>query len=202
MSDKVYTNWTEATTNASKAILGLISCLESGYNAWIEVRDNGEQDYPIKIKNPELNNPFNWTMSYGVARNENEMIKHNYFNETEKDLTYNWVACFGDKEAIKLYQENGGVITKGLIHGIGICSPVRIKDANFYRKNITGDNYEYNYWVTYWKPINNIPYWIVDKSIKKVLTICYNKKNVDKSEAMKRAADFLYSYANATEMNK
>ena len=85
---ETYTNWTAATNNPNKAIIGLVSCLESGKNAWIEIRKNGEQDYPLKIKNPALENPFNWEIMYGVPRNEKEMMNHKYFNDTEKDLTY------------------------------------------------------------------------------------------------------------------
>ena len=103
---KVYTTWAEATNNASKAMMGLISCIESGKNAWIEVRRNGDQAYPIKIKNPALDDPYNWEMNYGVPKNENDFLNDHYFNETEKDLTYNWIACFGEKEAIEEYQKN------------------------------------------------------------------------------------------------
>mgnify|MGYP001635344188 CR=1 FL=1 len=192
---KVYTTWTEATNNASKAMMGLISCIESGRNAWIEVRKNGEQSYPIKIKNPALENPFNWEMNYGIPRNEKDLHNYNYFNETERDLTYNWIACFGEKKAIEEYQNNG-IISKELFNGIGICHPVRIKDANFYRKNILGDNYEYGYWTTYWKPKNNIPYWVVDESIGNVFTICFNDEIVDKAEAVRKSAQFMMKYAN------
>ena len=191
---ETYTNWTEATNNPNKAIIGLVSCLESGKNAWIEIRKNGEQDYPLKIKNPALENPFNWEMMYGVPRNEKEMMNHKYFNDTEKDLTYNWTACYGEAKAIEEYQKNG-TITKEMFNGMGICHPVRIKDANFYRKNILGDNYEYGYWVTYWRAKKDIPYYIVDDSVGNVFTICYNDELCDRSEAMKKAAQFMMEYA-------
>ena len=192
---KVYTNWTVATNNASRAMMGLISCAESGKNAWIEARKNGDQAYPIMIKNPELDNPFNWQASYGVPRNEAELLSKKYFNETEKDLTYNWVACFGEEEAMRDYQING-IISEKMFLGIGTCHPVRIKDANFYRKNILKDNYEYDYWVTHWKPKDNIPYFVVDKSIGDVFTICYDNDTVCKAEVIKKAAMFLMDYAN------
>lgn len=195
---KVYTSWTEATNNASKAMISLISCLDSNKNAWIEIRKNGDQDSPIKTKNPALDNPFNWEMSYGVPRNEDEMKKHHYFNETEKDLTFNWIAGFGDENAIKEYQVNG-IISKGLLNGTGICHPVRIKDANLYREKFVGDNYEYGYWTTYWKPKNNIPYWIVDETIGDVFTICYNDEPVDKADAIVKTAQFMLEYANSLQ---
>ena len=51
---KVHTTWTEATTNVNKAMIMLLSCLDSGKNAWIELRKNGDQAYPIRMKNPAL----------------------------------------------------------------------------------------------------------------------------------------------------
>lgn len=186
----VHTNWAQSTTNPGTAMHGLISCLENGLNAWLELRCNDAQDFPIKIKNPALDNPFNWTMSYGTVRNEKELLEHHYFNETEKDLTYNWVACFGNKEAVQLYQEKG-IISEGLINGFGICHPVKIRDSNKYRKKIAKDNYEYGYWVTFWKPIDGIPYYIPDPSVKRVITICYNYEPVNKADALRKAAEFI-----------
>lgn len=196
MSDKVYTNWSQATNNASRAMMGLISCIEHGMNAWIELRKNGEQDHPMKIKNPELDNPFNWTMSFGVPRDGAELLNHNYFNDTEKDLTMNWTACFGEPDAIKEYQEHGK-ITKELFKGQGTCHPVKIADANFYRKNTLGDNYKYEFWVTYWQPKDKIPYWVVDESVGDVFTVCYNDEPVDKAEAIRKAARFMMDYADS-----
>lgn len=192
--NEVYTGWTKATTNASEAMMGLISCIESGKNAWIEVRKNGDQTFPVNRKNPALDNPFNWTMNYGTIRNKEDMDNYSYFNETEKDLTYNWIACFGKEEAIKEYQTNG-TITKELFVGAGICHPVRIKDANFYRANIVGDNYEYGYWVTYWQPKKGIPYWVIDENVGDVFTICYTNETIDRAEAIKRAGQFMMEYA-------
>lgn len=192
---KVLTNWAEATQNANKAMIALVSCVENGLNAWIELRENGDQKHPIKIKNPELDNPFNWTMLSGTTRPSPGLLNHNFFNETEKDLTYNWTACFGEEKAIAEYQKNR-IISKELFGKAGICHPVRIEDANNYRKNIVGDNYDYSYWLTYWKPKEGIPYWVVDKNIGKVFTICYTKDPVDKAPSIRKAAQFLLDYAD------
>ena len=64
--NKTDTTWTQATTNPSEIMLGLVSCLESGKNAWIEIRKNGDQAYPVMKKNPALENPFNWEMNFVV----------------------------------------------------------------------------------------------------------------------------------------
>lgn len=195
------TTWTDATTDPITAIIGLISCLESGKNAWIELRKNGDQDRPVMKKNPELDNPFNWTMHYGEIRNDEKIKKSDFFNETEKDLTLNWTACFGEEQAIRNYQEKG-ILSKGLIQQTGICHPVRIEDANRYRKEITGDNYHYEYWMTYWIPKDKIPYRIIDTDIGKVFTICYNDEPTDKVENLQKAAQFLMDYAEYIRKKK
>lgn len=55
--------------------------------------------------------------------------------------------------------------------------------------------YEYGYWVTFWKPKDDIPYWIADENIGDVFTICFNDEAVDKKEAVRRAAQFMMEYA-------
>lgn len=46
----VCTNWTRATTNLLDAIESLHSAIKYGCNAWIEIRKNGDQSYPIEKK--------------------------------------------------------------------------------------------------------------------------------------------------------
>lgn len=196
----VSTRWMQATTDPSEALIGFVSCLESNKNAWIEIRKNGDQDYPIMKKNPLLDNPFNWTSAYGVPRNEEEMANGQYFNNTEKDMTYNWIAAFGTEKAIEEYQKNG-TITEGLMNGGGISHPVRIKDANAYRRDIIGDNYKYGYFVQYWKPKDGIKYYVVDDSIDDVFVICFDDGPVDKTKAIIRTARFLAAYADKYPAN-
>lgn len=186
---KKYTSWTEATISPWQALIGLTSCLNSGKNAWIEIQKNGEQDYPVKIKNPALNNPFNWTMMYGLPRNEKQMSEHPYYNETEKDLTYNWEAAFATKESAEEYITTGKP-TKGLLKGMGTCIPVKIKDL----ESIRDDGYKYGAWITFWKPKDEIPYWIPDK-IDKVYVVCFNDEPYDKENALVKAANFLLEIA-------
>lgn len=195
---EVNTRWTHATKNPSEALAGLVSCLEAGNNAWLELRDNGDQEFPIMKVNPKLDDPFNWTMMCGVPRNEKEMREKNYLNETEKDLTFNWMAGFGTKEAVEKYQQTGEV-TEGLLSGVGVSSPVRIKDADFYRAQFTGDNYKYGFFVTYWKPKDGIKQYIPDESVGKVFTVCCSNGPVDKKEAARKAAAFLLAYADGPD---
>lgn len=194
MEHNVYTGWTHATKDINEAILGLVSCMEAGYNAWIERRANGDQEFPIMKVNPELDNPFNWVMAYGAPRNEEAMEEHEYLNATEKDLTYNWTACFGDHAAVEEYKKTGKIM-EGLIHGTGEQVAVRIEDADRYRREITGDGYTYGYYVTYWKPKDGISTRVVDDSIGDVFTVCYTKGPVDRKTALEKAAAFLLDYA-------
>lgn len=192
---EISTRWTQATKDPNEAMISLVSCLEAGLNAWIELRKNGNQELPIKIKNPLLDNPFNWAFNYGTLRNDKELEKENWFNDTEKDLTLNWVACFGERKAIDAYQKDG-TISAGMFTGMGICHPVRIEDANYYRREIVKDGYKYGYFVDHWKPKDSIPYWVVDETAGDVFTICYTEGPVDKKEALKRAAQFMLDYAD------
>lgn len=196
---EVNTRWTHATTDPGEALAALVSCLEAGLNGWIEIRDNGDQEYPIMKVNPELNNPFNWKMAYGTVRNEKEMREHRYLNDTEKELTYDWTAGYGEQEAIEKYRKTGE-ITEGLLKNAGIAFPIRIKDAVEYRKKFTKDGYaNYRYFTTYWEPRNGIPARIVDDSVGKVFTVCFNEEPADKKENMRRAAAFLLAYADGLD---
>lgn len=192
------TNWGQAQTNIEAAILGLLSCLESGKNAWIEAQTNGDQTFPIMIPNPVLDDPFNWTMMYGVPRNKKMMEEHRYINETERDLTYNWVAAFSDRVAADLYRTTGEVI-KGLFASAGVCTPVRVADANKYRAEVVGDNYQYGSWVTFWTPKEGIPY-RVPAPIGKVFVVCYNDDPApDKATVYAKLAEVLLQMASANK---
>lgn len=195
---KIKTNWTRATTNPNEAMIAFTACLASGKNAWIEVLKNGDQEFPIMKKNPALEDPFNWTMSYGEPRNEQQLKETSFFNETEKDLAYNWTSCYGTKEAVEEYQKNGRIM-EGLILGGGTECPVKIEDANRYRKEITGDNYKYNYWVTKWKAKDGIPYWILDEDIGDVFTVCYKDEPANMKDALAKAARYLLAYEKTLE---
>ena len=188
------TNWTQATTDVSEAMTALIACVESGRNAWIEVQRNGEQEFPIQVSNPLLDDPFNWTLMYGAPRNEKEINERHYLNQTEEDLTRNWTCTFGTAEAIKAYQKDK-TISKDLFVGCGVACPVRIEDANRYRHEIAGDDYKYDFWMSFWRPKGNIPY-RVPADIDEVFVICYDNEPVKKSDAIRHAIEFMMHYAD------
>jgi hypothetical protein len=180
------TNWTQATTNPMHAIIGVLSAQQSNRNAWIELQENGKQDYPIKIKNPELDNPFNWKMAYDVPKKQ-----ENYkpWNDTDADLVENWTAAFGDEKAIKQYQKNGK-LSKNLIKGIGISHPIKKSDFRKLRPDLSDD---FNLWYTYWEPIHGIPYWITDPSIKKVYVVCTDDEPINSDFILERLKEFVNS---------
>lgn len=197
----VKTNWTIATTNPMVAIANMIACIQEGYNAWIELRENGDQAFPIIIKNPELDNPFNWESSYGTLKNTKDLAKRDYFNETEKDLTYNWVNAFGTPEAIKAYEERGEVV-EGLAMSCGVAHPLPASIAREYRKKYTGTDYDYSCWMYSWRAKEGIPYHIPDPNIGKVFTICYDDGIPDLEASLRKAAKFLSDYADVVRNQK
>lgn len=200
MSDK-NTAWQEATTNPYKALAGLLSCLDAGHNAWIEIQNNGNQRFPIRKKNPKLDNPFNWTMNYGCDKSALPLPSTTYdFNETQKELTFLYDEVFGTPEAVQLYQKFG-TVTPGLFKGSAeesIRCPVKKQDILTF-KNAHGEYYDKEYWLTIWKPKENIPYYITDTSIGDVFVVCYNEEPADKVKSLKTAAAALNAYADILE---
>lgn len=191
--NEIKTGWTHATKDPHIAMICLLGCLNSGKNAWIELRDNGDQEFPIMIPNPVLDDPFKWQFSYGTPTNKEDIEKHQFLNETERDLTLNWVSVMGTPEAVAAYQKDRTII-EGLILGGSVSCPVRREDANRYRAEVTGDNYQYGLMTDWWKPLEGIPYYIPDPSLGKVFTVCYDDETVDMKFACRRAAEFLTEY--------
>lgn len=182
----IKTDWTTATTDPYEAVTKVLSCIASGNHAWIELMENGTQDFPITVKNPALDNPFNWEMNYGLPRSS--MGDISYFNETEKDLTENWVNCFGQSDAIKAYQENG-VVSEELFNG-SVRHPVKFEDAKKFRPNFN------KFWITRWRAKEGIPYHIPDPSVKRVFTICYTDDPINEAELIRSAGEFLITCAD------
>ncbi|MCD8083925.1 MAG: hypothetical protein LUE86_10550 [Clostridiales bacterium] len=203
----VKTNWIKATTDPRKAMAGLMVCLETRKNAWSEVRENGDQEYPIMMVSPELNNPFNWTMAYGTYGKVTG-IEMRFCNETEQSLFYDWIYGYGTKEAVELYQKDG-TIMEGLLLGCDIGTPVRRKDAQSYRDQYIKDGYIYKKpstddatWHTIWKPKDGIKAKIVDPSVGKVFTICYDDGDFDRVNCMRRASEFFHEVAEAEALSQ
>lgn len=203
MFDKNITQWSKATTSIGEAMLSLMNCLHLGYDAYIAVENNGDQEFPVVKKNPELENPFNWESMYGTI---GESAKKDYFNNTEKELGKNWVEVFATQEAADAYKKDRTLLP-GLILGNGnVKIPVRKEDANRYREQIVKDGCKYDIWNHEWQAKKGIPYYIVDDSVKKVFVV-YHKQDSSLTEynlveTVKKAADVLLTYADQLERQK
>ena len=187
----IRTNWTTATTNYQEALLALQACKGSCRTCWLELRENGDQDFPIKIVNPVLNDPFAWEFSYGTYMSPELLLGHNFLNDTERDLTYNWIAGFGNPVAIELYRKNRE-LTEGLNAGIGTCFPIRIADAQKYPYPGKG-----GCMVDFWKPKKRIPAYVPDQTIGKVFTVCTDVEGdvISEIDSLERTAKTLMEYA-------
>lgn len=195
----VRTDWSKATTDIMIAMNSLMSAIEAGFQAWIEIRKNGDQKFPINIKNPELDNPFNWTMLFDTYKKPD--CNENYFNETEKELTLNWTYVYGTEDAVEEYRKTGNV-TEKLLNGKVFC-PIRKKDIEkYYLKN--GKEY-FNPMTTKWVSNPSAPYYIPDETIESVFVICTEsdpKEKFSKAELIKKAGEFLIAYAEMENKNE
>jgi len=157
--------WSQATTNIFKAIRDLIQAMKHCPDSYLAYIPNAEAGFPNKITNPLLDDPFNWTMNYGVQNppGEDEI----YINDTQKDLTLNWVASFGIKRSITRYRRYG-ILDKGLVKGMGTCFPLRKSDFLKLRTDLEPD---FNLWTTHWKPLDGIEYWVPNPKVKRVYVV-------------------------------
>jgi len=201
--------WSTATTDMSHALIDLMNCIYSGYNAWISIEKNGEQEYPVKCVNPELDDPFNWTSNYSKAGH----IQNNYINDTQRDLTENWIEVISTVEAANAYKSERkllpGLISLGDINannvGKTIRIPVRKEDANQYRATISKDNYTYEIWRYVWEAKKDIPYYIVDDTIDMVYVVRYSSESFTETEivnSLRSTAAVINHYASQIESKK
>lgn len=183
-------NWTEATQDIETAIIGLLSCQKSGHKAYIEVMDNSKAAFPIKIKNPALNDKENWTMGLGIPTPKDFNFPCSdkiFWNETEKDLYHNYDYTFSRRRCINghVYFNKdacgGFVCPTCKAEAKQVCGPVKIKDP----KNRT--------WVIEWKPKDGVPYWVADPDIKEVYVVCFDDDEPaqTRNQALLDVADFI-----------
>ena len=119
-----YTTWAEATTNPFKALHELLRCLKAGYNAWIERQENGDQFYPIRMKNPKLERQESWKfVDAKITTREQLLSDQHFFNDITRKLTLQDHQGFpkDDQQLYKFYKPKGGIpnyITKPLIRKV------------------------------------------------------------------------------------
>jgi len=170
---KANTNWSTATTNLFKAFKDLLDCLQAGYDAHITIVKNEHAALPIQIKNPALNDPMNWTMSYGAPAGREEIKYKKHFNDTEKDLALNWGFTFDAYVCVKGHLFNSKQAGKtvfvcphcGSRETKQNCIPVKLKEP------------EKRTFYTFWKPKDNISCWVNKPMKERVFVIAYYEKN-------------------------
>ena len=172
-----YTSWTEATLNPFKAVKGLVSCLQSGRNAWIERQENGKQDFPLVENNPDLSDISNWTSSgaYGCRDWEAEKKKIEAdakMHPTAKKLKLEYTTAFGTEKEYQKYLKTGKV----KFRGIGKCYFVKYEDLVKTRKE---EGTELSSDFRFVLQVSPIPrYKRVVKTKRKVYVVCWNNDKV------------------------
>lgn len=181
-------NWTQATTELEQAILGVLSCRKAGYKAWIEIANNADVPFPIQIKNPALNDPESWTMSYGIPKPAPKDEQESFFNDTEKDLYYNYDYSFRRYRCEKghIHFEKKQLFANVKCPKCGkessqFCGPVKLKDPHS------------RTWITIWQAKKDVPYWIPDPKISDVYVIAHDtdKTALDEKQCLLEIADFI-----------
>ena len=99
----------EATTNPLRALKLFIIALHFGYYSRIEFQWNGNQDEPVKIKNPLLDNEENWEEYEELVMTWEEVKERNhFFNETDKRLTFSRDTTY-DPQGYMFYKPKEGI---------------------------------------------------------------------------------------------
>ena len=113
-------------------MLDLRSALAAGMNAKLIRARNEECEHPIKEKLQDMDFR-NYEFSIGYGSSINKIKADTSRNEFEKQLTLNYVSCYGDPDAVKSYYETG-ILTKRNVRSMGLCHLVKVDDLiKFYR---------------------------------------------------------------------
>lgn len=122
--------------NIISGMLDLRSALAYGCKAKLVRARNEDCSHPIlKLKKvQDQDQDFrNYEFSYGTSSSINK-IKNSTSSDFEKNLSLNYVSCFGTEEAVKRYYETGKV-TADNSKGMGRSHLVRVDDLiAFYEK--------------------------------------------------------------------
>ena len=124
-----------AFRDLSEAISNLIFQIEKGKNVVIVRKKASQTKDGVKIKNPALEYRDNWKSTASWTRTEDELARQTFFNDTERDLFFNYKSTFftGKKET------PGGGDRAGI-------RPLKPGEKKFYYEQ--------------WQPANGEPYWI------------------------------------------
>lgn len=117
---KTLTNWTEATRNPFKAISSLISCLQAGRNAWLELQENGNQEYPLREKLiKESTDPCAWDCACQPFAQDWEerkevILTSDSYSPMQKKFMTEYTSVFGSQEQYDNYLKTGDADFRGI----------------------------------------------------------------------------------------
>ena len=113
----------------------LRKCLASGHKARLVRARNEECEYPLREKN--VNTNFrNYHFSVGYATSINDIKNNPNLTEFEKQLTLNYVSCYGDPDAVKSYYETGILTKRNVRSSMGVNHLVHVDDLIKFYKSI------------------------------------------------------------------
>ena len=166
---KKNTNWSKATTNLFEAIKSLLSALQAGKIAHLEIMKNEDVAYPIKVKNPETLKMENWTMMFGLPK-QNDQV--DFWNETERYLVQECYHTYTTPEAIRLFEEEG-LITEDLLKSGGAEYMIPFDIAREIRLAQDGYDLATNVWArgTHYCIKDDVERWVLDPSVKWVFVV-------------------------------
>ena len=119
------TTWSGPKTNIFSAVWNLKQALSSGRKTRLIKVRNEECQYPIKVRNANLD--FRTYKFYlGYPETYNNILNSNR-SDFDKHLSLNYVSAFGTEEAINTYYETG-YLSKNNFHGIGKSHLVKVVD--------------------------------------------------------------------------
>lgn len=176
---KKNTNWSKATTNLFEAIKSLLSALQAGKIAHLEIMKNEDVAYPIKVENPETLKMENWTMMFGLPK-QNDQV--DFWNETERYLVQECYHTYATPEAIRLFEEEG-LITEELMLNGGTEYMIPFDIAREIRLAQDGYDLATNQWArgTYYRIKDGIEHWVIDPKVKWVFVVV-----IEEDETLKK----------------
>jgi len=111
----------------------LRKALASGHSARLIRAYNEECSHPIMIKN-YITDLRCYEFSIGYGTTANKIKEDERMPDFEKELSLNYVSCFGDPDAVESYYKTG-VLTKRNVRSMGVSHLVKATDLiKFYEE--------------------------------------------------------------------
>ncbi len=202
---KVNTSWSQASENIYQALAALFHAVDSGKNAWLELRKNGDQDYPVMIPNPDLDLIENWQELYVTTRTEEaeKDLLSKVLNDTERDLIQNYTTLQVTEDEAKQYRELGVLTAKMLKANSDstVRITVPIEKANEARRTHFNDHFDYSFFVSAWEAMPGIPYQIPDPNLPFVFTVCTDDNEPNLLWTLEQTERLLHDYRKMLNKN-